>query len=59
MMHIGSFDNEPASFEQMEQFAKSEGFIRKSKIHREIYISDFRKTPTERLKTNLRFQLDN
>lgn len=59
MLHIGSYDNEPATFEQMEQFAEREGLVRKSKIHREIYLSDFRRTPVEKLKTTLRFQLNN
>lgn len=59
MLHLGSYDNEPETFEQMERFAKSQDLIRKSKIHREIYLSDFRKTPAEKLKTTLRFQLDN
>lgn len=57
MMHIGSYDDEAASFEIMEAFADEQNVIRKSKIHREIYISDFRKVPAEKLKTNLRFQL--
>ncbi|MEP2777198.1 MAG: GyrI-like domain-containing protein [Luteolibacter sp.] len=57
MLHIGSFDDEPASFRAMEEFATSLGEERRSKLHREIYLSDFRKTPTERLKTVLRFQL--
>lgn len=55
MLHIGSYDDEPASFEMMEAFAKSEGVTRKSKVHREIYLSDFRKVPAEKLKTVLRF----
>ena len=59
MMHIGSYDNEPASFEKMEEFADSQNLIRGTKIHREIYLSDFRIVPTEKLNTNLRFQLKN
>ena len=59
MMHIGSYDNEPVSFEKMEEFANSQNLIRKSKVHREIYLSDFRKVPAEKLKTTLRFQLEN
>lgn len=58
MLHRGSFDDEPASFQRMEEFAESQGLKRKSKIHREIYLSDFRKVPAEKLKTVLRFQLD-
>lgn len=57
MMHIGSYDDEPASFELMEEFADQEGLSRVSKVHREIYISDFRKVAKEKLKTVLRFQV--
>ena len=58
MMHIGSYDDEQTSFNQMEEFAKSKNLTRKSKIHREIYLSDFRKVPENKLKTILRFQLN-
>lgn len=58
MMHIGSYDDESASFQMMEEFADSQNLNRKSKIHREIYLSDFRKVAKEKLKTVLRFQLD-
>jgi len=58
MIHIGSYDDEPASFQMMEEFADSQNLNRKSKIHREIYLSDFRKVAKEKLKTVLRFQLD-
>ncbi|MEO0896768.1 MAG: GyrI-like domain-containing protein [Bacteroidota bacterium] len=57
MLHIGPYDDEPASFERMEAFANEQGVERASKIHREIYLSDFRKVPKEKLKTVLRFQL--
>jgi hypothetical protein len=56
MLHLGPFEDEPASFEIMEDFAKSEGVVRLSKIHREIYLSDHRKVAPEKLKTVLRFQ---
>lgn len=56
MMHIGSFDSEPESFQLMEEFANKNGLTRVSKIHREVYLSDFRKVPTEKLKTILRFK---
>ena len=58
MMHLGSFDDEPASFARMEEYAEAQGLQRKSKKHREIYLSDFRKVPTAKLKTTLRFQVD-
>lgn len=56
MLHLGPFDDEPISFEIMENFAKDEGLIRLSKVHREVYLSDARKVSPEKLKTVLRFQ---
>lgn len=58
MLHLGSYDDEPASFENMEQHCKENGFIRSSKKHREIYLSDPRKTETKKLKTVLRFKIE-
>jgi len=58
MMHLGSFDNEPESFRLMEQFAIDNNLKRKGHTHREIYMSDFRRTAPEKLKTVLRFWVD-
>lgn len=58
MMHIGSFDDEPESFARMEAYCTEHGFIRASKIHREIYLSDPRKTEQAKLKTVLRFPVE-
>lgn len=55
MLHLGSYDDEPASFELMEIFALEQGLARESKVHREIYLTDARKTAPEKLKTVLRF----
>jgi len=55
MMHLGSYDNEPESFNQMELFAKEHNLVRSSHQHREIYLSDARKVSPEKLKTVLRF----
>ena len=57
MMHLGSYDNEPESFQIMEDFAEKQNLSRLSKVHREIYLSDFRNVPVEKLKTVLRFQV--
>ena len=57
MLHIGSYDNEPETFKIMEEFAKTQNLNRISKIHREIYLSDFRKVAPEKLKTVLRFNV--
>lgn len=55
MLHIGSYDDEPNTFAKMETFAEQQNVKRVSKMHREIYLSDFRKVPEEKLKTVLRF----
>lgn len=55
MMHTGTFDSEPASFARMDAYLTTQGLVRKSKIHKEIYISDIRKTKPEALKTVLRY----
>lgn len=55
MMHLGSYDDETKSFVQMEDFTKSNNLTRKSKSHREIYLSDARKVAPDKLKTVLRF----
>ncbi len=57
MMHLGSYDNEPESFNQMQLFAKEHNLIRSSPQHREIYLSDARKVSPEKLKTVLRFKV--
>lgn len=57
MMHIGSFDEEHKTFEVMEQFCKDNNLEIKSKAHREIYISDIRRTSPEKLKTVLRYRV--
>jgi hypothetical protein len=57
MLHIGSYDEEPASFKRMEDFCLENKLKRESKIHREIYLSDARKVSPEKLKTVLRFKL--
>lgn len=57
MMHLGSYDNEPESFRQMQLFAEEHHLVRKSQKHREIYLSDARKVSPEKLKTVLRVQV--
>lgn len=55
-IHQGTYDNEGKTFAKMEAFAKQNGLtpVHKAFHHREIYLSDFRKTAPERLKTVLR-----
>jgi hypothetical protein len=56
-MHIGSYDDEPRTCKLMEDFCMENNLQRVQKTHKEIYISDARKTHPEKLKTVLRFQV--
>jgi hypothetical protein len=58
MLHRGSYDDESASFQKMTVFAAEAHLRRKSLVHREIYLSDARKTAPDRLRTVLRFQVE-
>jgi hypothetical protein len=58
MLHLGSYDNEPESFQVMESFAKQADYIRKTHTHKEIYLSDARKVAPDKLKTVLRFSVE-
>jgi len=58
MMHTGSYDSEPDSFRKMESYAAEQKMKRSSLIHREIYLSDARKTEPSKLKTVLRFKVE-
>ncbi|WP_341228137.1 GyrI-like domain-containing protein [uncultured Arcticibacterium sp.] len=53
MLHVGPFDTEPESLIKIQNFCKQHGF-QKNGEHHEIYLSDFRKTAPEKLKTILR-----
>jgi hypothetical protein len=53
MMHVGPFANEPESLAQIAAFSDQNNLARNG-LHHEIYLSDFRKTAPEKLKTILR-----
>jgi len=55
MMHIGSYDDEPQSFKMMKDFITLNNLEISTLRHREIYITDARKTEKEKLKTVLRY----
>jgi hypothetical protein len=57
MMHIGPYDDEPASFAKMETFCHHNGYQRLEKIHREIYLSDPRKVDPQKMRTVLRVKV--
>jgi hypothetical protein len=58
MLHLGSYDDESESFRKMEDFATEENLTRVSKVHREIYLNDARKVAPQKLKTVLRFKVE-
>jgi len=56
-MHIGSYDDEPATVELMHKFAEDNGYkldITDTRYHHEIYLSDPRKCDVNKLKTVIR-----
>ena len=56
-MHLGPYDNEPATVAAMEEYAKDLGYetdFRAGRFHHEIYLSDVRRCKPERLKTVIR-----
>jgi hypothetical protein len=57
VMHIGSYDDEPATVAALDGFVIENGYaidIDDTRRHHEIYISDPRKVAPEKLKTVLR-----
>lgn len=58
MMHLGSYDSETESFKKMQNYCRTHNLKRTSRSHREIYISDARKTEPDKLKTVLRFKAE-
>lgn len=56
-MHIGSYDDEPVTVEEMHKYANSNGYepdISDTRYHHEIYLSDPRKCDINKLKTVIR-----
>ncbi|NTS39858.1 GyrI-like domain-containing protein [Flavisolibacter sp. BT320] len=50
---MGPYATEPQSLQKIAEFCATHG-LEKNGHHHEIYLSDFRKTAPERLKTILR-----
>ena len=57
IMHIGSFDDEPASLEKMDKYLEENGYEKDfsdTRLHHEIYLSDPRKSTPDKQKTAIR-----
>ncbi len=56
-MHIGSYDDEPATVALMNEYLRENGYITditESRHHHEIYLSDARRCACDKLKTVIR-----
>ena len=56
-MHIGPYDDEPATVALMDQYLKENGYendFSDERLHHEIYLSDARRVAPEKLKTVIR-----
>ena len=56
-MHIGSYDDEPATVQLMHDFMEQKGYeldITDKRLHHEIYLSDARRVLPEKLRTVIR-----
>ncbi|MFT4185770.1 MAG: GyrI-like domain-containing protein [Micrococcaceae bacterium] len=60
-IHIGPFDEEPKTFAKLDEFLQENNLKRINTmgefIHREIYLSDFRRVAPEKRKTVLRYRV--
>ena len=57
MMHLGPFDDEPASIALMDEYLAENGYINdlsSTRLHHEIYMSDARRVAPEKWKTVIR-----
>lgn len=57
MMHLGSYDEEPATVKLMDEYIFTNGYendFTDIRMHHEIYLSDPRKTETSKWKTVIR-----
>ena len=57
IMHIGPFDDEPATVALMDAYLEQNGYcndLSEARLHHEIYMSDARKVPPEKWKTVIR-----
>ena len=56
-MHIGSYDDEPQTVKLMDEYINENGYendLSMTRLHHEIYLSDARKVPSDRLRTVIR-----
>ncbi len=57
LLHTGPYDDEPASFAKLAQFAEAHGLTRRESCHREIYLNNAGRVDPVKLKTILRYSV--
>jgi len=55
VLHVGSYDDEPASFAKMDAFTRENHLERTQAAHREIYLSNANRVEPAKRKTILRY----
>ena len=57
IMHIGAYDDEPATIAVMDEYLENHGYVNDitdTRLHHEIYLSDARRVAPEKWKTVIR-----
>ena len=57
MLHLGPFDTENETFAAMEHYCQLHKVKRTTDVHREIYLNNLHRTEPNKLKTILRYQV--
>jgi len=57
MLHVGSFQLQSRCLAEMEHFCQFHKLKRTSEVHREIYLNNLHRTEPSKLKTILRYQV--
>lgn len=57
ILHTGAFDNEPATFEKLDEFCRENNLKRMGSVHREIYLNNANRVHEEKLRTIIRYKV--
>jgi hypothetical protein len=58
MLHVGPFSEEQKTFDKITKYMDTHGLTKRTYMHKEIYLSDFRRTEPHNLKTTLRYLIN-
>lgn len=57
VLHVGTYDEEPTTFNKMDKFAEENGVKRCAVVHREIYLNNANRVSSDKLKTIIRYKI--